>query len=296
MRGSILYDEIQSLQSLSPIYQFSLDWFQQIFTSCIASIQSEPGSSAYKDSFETYISSLIDKITLTVLERTSIALLSEHFIPFTFKLCCSICQTADEVTKGRTQIHPDEWKAMIKIVSMLSPANDGKRDSDTPAGKVSERRRRTSRVQKPAFLGQDTWDCVSYLEKHLSCFTGLHHNIIENQEQWSLYVTCANPLDYCFKEDKTHSAETDDQHHTLNSQSEAGKLFKTSSLTSFQQLLLIQVLCSRHFLSAVGAFVASEMGPQYCEKSPLSLSELLKHTSHKDPILFLSEGTFDLLT
>ena len=288
---------MQSLQSLSPMYQFSMEWFQQIFTSCIASIQSEPESSASKDGFQTYLCSLIDKITFTTLEQTSIALLSEHYIPFVFKVCCSICKTVDEISKRKTQILPDEWKVMIKIVSMLTSANDGrKRDSDTPGGKISERHRRTSRVQKPAILGQDTWDCVSYLEKHLACFSGLQHHIIENQDQWGLYLTCANPLDFCFEVNKTCTAETDDPQHTLNSKSEAGRLFKPSSLTSFQKLTLIQVLCPSHFRSAARAFVASELGSQYCDKYPLSLSELLKHTSHKVPILFiLSEGKFDLL-
>lgn len=275
-----------------------MQWFQGVFSKCLENVQSEGVTHLIPDNshFQSYLSSLVDKITCTLLDKTLTAVSSDHCIPFIFKLCCSIQKIVDGNFERRKQVSSDEWKAMINVAHMVTSSNDRRlqdKESVIAESEASEKQG-GSWACKTDFLSQDSWDYIDYLEEMLGCFTGLRQHCLDNQHQWHLYVNCSNPFEFQFKEATSNTIATEILSESCENSEvhiKQDQLFKPSLLSPFQKLLLIQVLRPDYFFSATQGYIASELGIQYSEKPSLSLKTLLKSTSHLLPILFiLSEG------
>ena len=211
------------------------------------------------------VAKLSQKVTATVLKEASYCISTEHYTAFAFRICCSISMSEDFDCK----ISFEEWKAVTKVACILGVTDelDGQADFKPCS--------HTSSKLKPNMVTQKVWDSVSYLEKHLSCFEGLKNHITMHSQTWEEFMNCSNPITYL--EDMTEN-----------------QTFSPSLLNSFQKLILVQVFCPDKFISEVNSFICKHLGNQYQEKQAVCLSEVIKCTKSKKPILLmLSDGEYE---
>ena len=134
-RGAILYFIVQSLSTLNVMYQFSLNWFYNIFQSCLSenlkniastendirrlsagilrpnfldaskrnsilSAINEQIKSRTDEELNAYIEEILMSLTFTVYQVTSWTLFAEHQIVFSFSICSNILKhSVDENVK-----------------------------------------------------------------------------------------------------------------------------------------------------------------------------------------------------
>lgn len=259
VRGALLYSKIQCLHTLSPMYQFSMNWFQKIFCECLLN---QPSSKC----LEAHLASIIETLTLTVLRRISFSVSADHYTPFVFQLCCALCLSDDSCSF--LKVCADEWITMLKLANLLSKnTNSGEGRESNQKNSSSEK----SRMNKPACIEQRAWDAVSLLEKQLQCFKGLQRHISKCSEQWAGLSNSSAPTAIL-----QIMTEHDD--------------FSPSLLTDFQQLLILQVFCSNRFSIEVQHFISKVLGEQWQTRPAVSLSDVLSTTEHEVPILLLVSG------
>ena len=259
MRGSLLYSGLQALPTLSHFYQFSMDWFQEIFCDCMEDLTKESYIS------QESVAKLSQKVTVKVLKEASYCISTKHYKAFAFRICCSISMSEDTDCK----ISSEEWKAATKVASILGVTDE--LDSQANVKPCSH----TSSKLKPKMISQKVWNSVSYLEKHVSCFEGLKNHITMYSQMWVEFMDCSNPIAY------------------LRDMIE-NETFSPSLLNSFQKLILVQVFCPDKFISEVNSLICKHLGNQYQEKQAVCLSEVIKCTKNKKPILLmLSDGEYE---
>jgi dynein heavy chain len=105
-RGSILYFCIADLGSVDPMYQYSLQWFRNLFVQAIRT--SEPA-----DDINQRITSLNDFFTYYVYTNICRSLFERHKLLFSFLLTVRILQ-------GNNEIDPMEWMFLISGKSIES--------------------------------------------------------------------------------------------------------------------------------------------------------------------------------
>ena len=188
------------------MYQFSLSQFQTTFSKCIQDIEASStgvkASEKYGSDFREYVTNVIQHLTKSVYSSTSLALSTEHSLPFSLKLCCSILMHGDEVLGIAPTISRAEWLTFVQKlhsvgsdvlkhglaqrVGSSNPAYAKK----TPSG--HHRRHATpskqQKVKRPEFLSQEVWEACLNLENLLpDCFSGLSHHIVQNNKLWETF-------------------------------------------------------------------------------------------------------------
>ena len=300
-RGAVLYFSLLSLKHLSPMYQFSLTWFQGIFSACIQGVSSSPtgdeDASWTNDSkFQQYIANIIQLLTKKVFDITSMALSSDHHLPFSFKFCSSILMQGDEIREIEPKISKAEWLALTENGTSLSPDVIRHRGHvfvpPTPpsTGSPVHSRRATSgshrkytvsdKHKKPEFLSQEVWSASLRLESQLSCFIGLSAHLTNNSELWKAFINSAEPWEFKF---------TSDVMNELTKQSDTRKpsKFNYKTLSHFQKLMLIKTFCPQHLTASVRWFIQLELGSEFIIKPPLDLGNVFKETNRFIPVLFI---------
>lgn len=112
-RASLLYFVIADLGNVDPMYQYSLQWFTQLF---VRGIGAAPPSS----SVDLRIVNLNDYFTLSIYNNVCRSLFERHKLLFSFILCVKILQ-------GEDMIDPLEYRFLL---SGISPAH---KTCDMPA-------------------------------------------------------------------------------------------------------------------------------------------------------------------
>jgi len=112
-RGSILFFTLPNLSSVDPMYQYSLEFFKNLFINCIL----VPHNT---ESTEKRLSDLVDLITYRTYCSVSRGLFSRHQIFYSFLLVSSIL-------RGENRIDSDEWDLFVR-----GPTSLPDEDSVTP--------------------------------------------------------------------------------------------------------------------------------------------------------------------
>lgn len=243
---------------LHNMYRFSMEWFQQIFVECLSNVKLTESSD------KPHIPTIIESLTATVLKRTSFALSSEHYKAFVFRFCCLLCMNDTYSFNDKLKLSREEWETMIKVCSLLRSNTDEfcgtEHKSSTLTGK-----------SKPGPISERIWNIVCFLEKWLPSYTGLQDHIATHLDLWLKFQNCSNPI-ASFRNMPEHNG------------------FAPSMLTTFQQLLLVQVLCVSRFSQEVDKFIGFVLGDQFHERPVVSLPGVLGTTNHWTPILLLLSG------
>ncbi|RZC39366.1 dynein heavy chain 6, axonemal, partial [Asbolus verrucosus] len=91
IRGSVLYFVIAQLAEIDPMYQYSLKYFNQLFSTVI-------DTSEKSTDLQKRLDTLLKEITLFVYTNVSRGLFERHKLVFSFMLCVAIFQNAGDIS------------------------------------------------------------------------------------------------------------------------------------------------------------------------------------------------------
>jgi dynein heavy chain len=130
LRGSVLFFVIADMANMDPMYQYSLEYFKQLFVTCI-------GDSEKAADLDQRLENIIDYATLNIFTNISRGLFERHKLLFSFMLCAEVLQVAGVVPSA-------EWNYLLR-------------------GAIAGER---TRPVKPAFswLSDKLWDSLCDLE------------------------------------------------------------------------------------------------------------------------------------
>ena len=253
------------------MYQYSLEWFQDIFSKCIKDV-GMPVSKQESDMAD-FIRSINSHLTEVVFEYTAIGLLSEDFLPFAFTLSCSILMRHEDLSKA--SISSEEWS----FFSQMSRKSKQDGHTDNLSSPKHSRKKHSSisdSVKKPDFVTDQKWIQLKKLELSFKCFRHIQTHISEHHKLWKSFMSSDDPLRF---------------KPPLEMEEHSQELFVFDALSLFQKLILVKLLCKEHLAAAVKAFIELELGPSFGTKPALNLKHIVEESDTINPFIFiLSHG------
>ncbi|XP_036818628.1 dynein heavy chain 6, axonemal [Oncorhynchus mykiss] len=324
-RGADLYFVLADLTQINYMYQFSLDWFNDMYvkalqvategqewptldvsmpvtgTLCPAGAKSlrravvVPGTCAPSmGDFNLRLLKMMNAITESIYKEVSLALFVDDQVVFSFLMCCNIMKTnKHNMIVGSTEFLPaEEWKIFLHS-AVLASMMDSKRAEQEEGELLGER-------PDHPWLTDSMWAQCQYLCAHLPCFATLYKSIQTNRLQWELFQQARNLYEFLSEpytghagsgtegESSQSAAASKDRHLT-----KCVHIFPWESLSGFQKIILVKILRPECLNTAVKAFVIEKMGSKYLEVGKISLREVYERCSANVPIVFLLSPGMD---
>ncbi|XP_070984280.1 dynein axonemal heavy chain 6-like [Oncorhynchus clarkii lewisi] len=324
-RGADLYFVLADLTQINYMYQFSLDWFNDMYvkalqvategqewptldvsmpvtgTLCPAGAKGlrravvVPGTCAPNmGDFNLRLLKMMNAITESIYKEVSLALFVDDQVVFSFLMCCNIMKTnKHNMIVGSTEFLPaEEWKIFLHS-AVLASMMDSKRAEQEEGELLGER-------PDHPWLTDSMWAQCQYLCAHLPCFATLYKSIQTNRLQWELFQQARNLYEFLSEpytghagsgtegESSQSAAASKDRHLT-----KCVHIFPWESLSGFQKILLVKILRPECLNTAVKAFVIEKMGSKYLEVGKISLREVYERCSANVPIVFLLSPGMD---
>ncbi len=215
VRGSIIYFVVADLALVDPMYQYSLEYFQKMFSMCI-----EKADAGHD--LESRLSNLFDYITFFMYNNICRGLFEAHKIMFSFIICAQILRQKGEIAD-------QYWMLLLRGPGLM----DRSKQPPNP---------------DPARITDVSWDLMNSLEASGEEFAGLCTDSWKDWQPWFQSDTPHttplpgkwNDLDRfkkmlvlkALREEKGIFAVTDFINHHL------GKRFTESPQTTMAQLYL----------------------------------------------------------
>ncbi|CAM9781524.1 unnamed protein product [Ectocarpus sp. 12 AP-2014] len=164
VRGSLLYFTVAELCRVDVMYQYSLDYFQLLFTNCIVDTLD-----AGNGGLQARLQLLLEKSTEAVYRAVSRGLFERHKLPFAFMLCTGILRAKGDITN-------EEW------MLLLQGAGPNLRRR-TSRGRESDHR---SNVGNPdsSILDERSWKTLQQAEIAIPSMKGICTSVAESWPQW----------------------------------------------------------------------------------------------------------------
>uniref|UniRef100_F7F2H3 AAA+ ATPase domain-containing protein n=1 Tax=Ornithorhynchus anatinus TaxID=9258 RepID=F7F2H3_ORNAN len=270
-RGALLYFVVADLFQINYMYQFSLDWFRQVFGETIKAmgkdqvqqfsltsysalrtvqtpskqeLQDANGSQKEvtngMDSFNQHIKRSVDLLTGNVYKIVSSALFIKNKLCFSFLLCTTIMKNHYNGIQGQNELEglPEvEWN--IFLYSNLFEIY---------------------KIQY-VWLSESKWKQCRYISCYMEAFSLLCKSLLSNIPQWE---------------------------HFWNSQGVYRVMNTPFTSTSFPSRLI--------FIFSVRKFVEEKLGNKYVYTAGINLKEVYKESNASTPLIFIHSHGIDPTT
>uniref|UniRef100_A0A8C7FLK2 Uncharacterized protein n=1 Tax=Oncorhynchus kisutch TaxID=8019 RepID=A0A8C7FLK2_ONCKI len=279
-RGADLYFVLADLTQINYMYQFSLDWFNDIFSPSILSLPhslSLPLRTLSPPLSPPLYSLPLCTLSPFPLQEVSLALFVDDQVVFSFLMCCNIMKTnKHNMIVGSTDFLPaEEWKIFLHSAVL------------------------SLKGSKLEHLNS-MWAQCQYLCAHLPCFATLYKSIQTNRLQWELFQQARNLYEFLSEPYTGHAGESSqsaaaskDRHLPKCVHIFPWEKLKTFSLINMMNpveavfISQVKILRPECLNTAVKAFVIEKMGSKYLEVGKISLREVYERCSANVPIVFL---------
>ncbi|CCW59976.1 unnamed protein product [Phytomonas sp. EM1] len=144
--SSCLYFCCSNLSNVDPMYQYSLQWFVQLF---IAGIE----QAAAADEIEKRLFNLKDYFTYSFYQNISRSLFEKHKLMFSFYLCLSILRQSGLIVE-------EELRFLLHGPSMIEAPSEANPD--------------------PGWLAPTAWSELCYLGNHFTAFRDFVRDLVKN--------------------------------------------------------------------------------------------------------------------
>eukprot|EP00294_Goniomonas_avonlea_P007519 CAMPEP_0114565520 /NCGR_PEP_ID=MMETSP0114-20121206/14353_1 /TAXON_ID=31324 /ORGANISM="Goniomonas sp, Strain m" /LENGTH=1925 /DNA_ID=CAMNT_0001751771 /DNA_START=60 /DNA_END=5835 /DNA_ORIENTATION=- len=148
VRGSLLFFSVSDMARVDPMYQYSLQWFIDLF---MRSIDDSPSS----DDISVRCTNLNDFFTYSLYKNICRGLFEKHKLLFSFTLTIKVLQ-------GYGKIDPEEWRFLLT----------GATGSEMPHANPA-----------PSWLLDKSWIDIIYLAR-LPAFAGFDDEFRQNTQEW----------------------------------------------------------------------------------------------------------------
>ncbi|XP_036925260.1 dynein heavy chain 14, axonemal [Sturnira hondurensis] len=322
-RGALLYFVVAGLPHLSHMYQFSLDWFRQVFISTVISqskgqedhglkrekmylkrsqenmnASKEPKLKQGRSPLQRHLKNSVDVLTRTILKVVTWSLFNKHKLCFAFLLCTAIMRNnATESRPGDDfgALSEREWSIFLYSGVLLNAKGV------MPQPRLDSWYERL-RDQHLRWLSGPRWKQCQHASGQLEPFALLCESLLSNPPQWdafrnseAVYVLMSRPFpseSFSPEEGRKSWEETE----RLNENEELCRPvdFPWERLTPFQRLILIKILRPEHLQSAVRTFVTERLGSEDICRSGLNLKESYRESCARTPLVLIHAHGVDL--
>ncbi|XP_062938980.1 dynein axonemal heavy chain 14 [Cynocephalus volans] len=319
-RGTLLYFLVTGLTQINYMYQFSLDWFRQIFVSSVVSkskeqehsfkedktslkkvheitnISKEPHLENEKNPLDRCIKNTIDVLTRNIFKVVSSALFNEDKLCFSFRLCTTIMQNnanGNLMQDDIGSLPEEEWNIFLYsgiLTNIKSVLPHPRLNS------IFE----ICKSQHLQWLSNSRWKQCQYVSSQLEPFSLLCKSLLSNASQWDAFksskaVYSLISTAFCSENvSLEESMKSPEETELLNENEEMCNPinFPWEKLTPFQRLILIKILRPECLKNSVRKFVTEKMGNEYLPRTAVSLKELYKESNARTPLILIhSHGT-----
>ncbi|ORZ30920.1 dynein heavy chain and region D6 of dynein motor-domain-containing protein [Catenaria anguillulae PL171] len=252
VRTRILFFCITEMSRIDPMYQYSLGWFMNIFSSALK-------MSEKSTDLAQRLSNIIEYFTFSLYSNVCRSLFERHKLLFSFLLGVRILLNDNKV-------NIDDFKFLV-TGSAPTPggggaSGNGGGGSGGHGGKVQ------AVLPNPAkeWLTEMSWTDIQTLG-HLESYSGIAEDF------------CLQPNEYrrLFDSPTPHLEPLPGQWDT--------------KLDQFQKLLLYRCICPDRMVAAIQQFVGKTLGDRFIEPQTSEFSALYKESSPWTPLIFvLSPG------
>ena len=233
IRGAILYFVIADMGLINDMYQNSLQFVKALFNKAIdASVKS--------DDLDKRLGNLIDTITRNVYSNISRGLFEADKLIFTYLITTSI----DRYEKV---IAAPDWNILLRGAQ---PFTKEQKDKKPPN-------------PLPKVITPLNFDLLYSTQCLVESFSGIVDHIAENQEDWTTWGQCDDPLNTKMPGDWEEK------------------------LTDFQKCIAIKVFRAEKLMFAFKKYVNVHMGEFYTTPMAITMDLLFKDTDPYTPLIFI---------
>ncbi|OCT79469.1 dynein heavy chain 14, axonemal [Xenopus laevis] len=324
-RGAILYFVVADLIHLNYMYQFSLQWFHQIFVESMEAAGCSPaptslGSSAGtirpqskqrstdrqtgpneelnidNDRRKNHINNIIDTLTENIYKIVSCALFTEHQLCFSFTLTVNIMRNSSGSNSREPSgdslgfVPSADWEFFLHS-RLLADTMGSEADSQ-----ATEMRDEEPVCHIPGWLSQSTWRQCQYLASHMEPFALLCESLSSNTQQWRSFQSSGNLYEFLsdsFLPPALQSQRDGAQSTNTEEMPSEPIIFKWEELSAFHKLILIKVLRPECLIRAIREFIAEKMGMKYLQSGRVNLKETLEESTASRPLIFILSSGID---
>ncbi|XP_011804361.1 PREDICTED: dynein heavy chain 14, axonemal-like, partial [Colobus angolensis palliatus] len=321
-RGALLYFLVAGLTQINYMYQFSLDWFHQVFVLSVVSkskeqehsfkrekvspkevheiinISKEPNLENEKNLLDKHIKSAIDVLTKSIFKVVSSALFNEDKLCFSFRLCTAIMQNnanGNLIEDDIGFLPEEEWNIFLYSGILINIKSALSQSRLTSTFEIDE-------SQHLQWLSDSRWRQCQYVSAHLEPFSLLCKSLLSNVSQWdtfknskAVYSLISTPFssENASLEENTKPPEKTE---LLNENKETCNPinFPWEKLTSFQRLILIKILRPESLNNSVRKFITEKMGNEYLQRTGVNLKDAYKESNARTPLILIQSHGIDL--
>ncbi|TNJ29738.1 IAD-1alpha dynein heavy chain [Giardia muris] len=275
-RGTCCFFVMSALSTVSSMYQYSLQAFNDIFSKSLTEAQTDPV-------VEVRLSYIIERLTENVYSYVSTSLFERHKLMFSFQLCTRIISTEypegtippaelsffvkgdislDQCTVPcpHSWISASSWKDLVKLHSILTSLHNDQSLEERFIGTVKQRRNE--------ILDNDLAKKFPVITSEI--FKDLLQDITANEKEWRRYWDNDRPelipLPSIYSENPF--------------------------ITDMQKLCILRCLRPDRVYVAVQLFVSNILGEKYVSPPVTLYDNIYKQSSRSTPMLFiLSPGS-----
>eukprot|EP00928_Gymnodinium_smaydae_P068050 TRINITY_DN5109_c0_g7_i1.p1 TRINITY_DN5109_c0_g7~~TRINITY_DN5109_c0_g7_i1.p1 ORF type:complete len:4115 (+),score=1184.64 TRINITY_DN5109_c0_g7_i1:176-12520(+) len=250
-RSSILYFVVADFANIDPMYQYSLEYFVQLF-------QDRLRDSEKNDDVDKRIDILINDFTRFIFLNICRGLFEDHKLLFSFLITVQILR--NEVHSkfiGRQMVPTPEWLYFLRGTEAAKGQIEDRNEAENPA---------------PSFLTEATFGKLDVIQRLCEAHSDTTNfkNLCQEIKKggaWQAFCNSENP-----------------QNEKLPGQWE-------EKLTPFQKMLVVKSLKENLLTIAIRLTVAAELGEFFTESPPFDLAGAFNDSKATTPLIFvLSAG------
>ncbi|XP_066570029.1 dynein axonemal heavy chain 6 [Amia ocellicauda] len=329
-RGALLYFVLADLVQINYMYQFSLEWFNEVFVKAIQDATcrqecplldcSEPVSGTLRplsarsmrrtsrnaersgsDTADLHLQlrKMMDTLAESIYKEVSLALFADHQLCFSFMVCAGIMRANhnDSMLVESLELLPEnEWKIFLHS-SVLACTMDVKKVEHRDGVSVED-------CPCSPWLSHSIWKQCQYLSTHLTAFSMLCTSLQNNKPQWTSFFKAKNLYHFMCKpyiNNTTSQPIAKDIQMVSNTSVPAEEerqplcitVFKWEGLSAFQKLILIKILKAECLNAAVKDFVVEKIGSKYLESGKITMRKVYEKSTANSPLIFLLSPGMD---
>lgn len=105
-RGAILYFVIADMARIDPMYQYSLEYFKQLYVQCITESEKPEGDAEDDAVIQRRLELILDYLTRTTYSNICRGLFERHKLLFSFTMCSKVRCAASPAPAGSADVTP----------------------------------------------------------------------------------------------------------------------------------------------------------------------------------------------
>lgn len=247
-----LFFTVTDLSNIKPVYQYSLNWFKNIFGLVINKVQ----LSNIQDK-EIKNNSMIEEFTSLLYDKVCLSLFEDDKLVFSFLLFCKI---------SSIKMSSEEKDDFNKEIRFLVTGGSGL-EFNIPNPLDNKSNSDNTTTNSIPWLNKMSWNSICELSSMSRTYKDLVDSFTKFNTQWKIALTSDDPFNSDFPDIYGSNSNT--------------------PLSLLHKMLLIRIICPDKIIPALKILIESSLGEKYAKPSDFNLTNVYKESKNSTPILFI---------